>query len=168
MKVHDHGGTVTYRLHVIAGDAAELVAHAGGLIVDRMMSGWRVTVHLVEGTGSGGDHARPVRILGAELVDAIPERQEEEECVLAMSAEAYEQMASAEGRQLLTECAEVLVWDESECPDPAQLFGHDLSTAAQAFKALASAAADLPGDHVAVVETFTSMTAGTGEVTLRA
>ncbi|MGV0808708.1 hypothetical protein [Mycolicibacterium setense] len=166
MKGQDHGGTVAYRLHVIADDAAELVTRAGGLIVDRMMSGWRVTVHLVE--GSRADHVRPVQILGAEMVDAdaISERQDDEECVLVMGADAYELMTSAEGRQSPIEWAEVLVWDES--PDPARLIGHDLSAAAQAFKGLASAAAGVPGDQVTAAEIFTSMTAGAGEVTLRA
>ncbi|OBB19098.1 hypothetical protein A5761_07125 [Mycolicibacterium setense] len=168
MKGQDHGGTVAYRLHVIADDAAELVTRAGGLIVDRMMSGWRVTVQLVE--GSRADHARPVQILGAELVDAdaISEHQDDEECVLVLGADAYEQMTSAEGRQSPIEWAEVLVWDESEGPEPAQLIGHDLSAAAQAFKALAMAAAGVPGGQVAVAELFTSMAAGSGEVTLRA
>lgn len=168
LKDESCGGTVAYRMHVMARDVVELTVNAGGLIVDRMMSGWRVTVQLVEGAGPGGDDARPVQILGAELVDAEASsaHRDEEECVLVCSGDAFARMTSAQRRQFPTEWAEVLVWGES--PEPAQLFGHDLSAAAQAFKALASAAAGVPGDQVTVAENFTSMTAGSGEVPLRA
>ncbi len=66
-------------------------------------------------------------------------------------------MTSAQRRQFPTEWAEVLVWGESLSPPNCS--GTDLSAAAQAFNALASAAAGVPGDQVTVAENFTSMTA---------
>ncbi|OCB46255.1 hypothetical protein A5721_14000 [Mycobacterium vulneris] len=145
--------TVIYRLHVIAGDAAELAANAGGLIVDRMMSGWRVSVQLLRDAASGPN--RSVQILGAELVDDVqaPILREGEQCVLVMGADSYHRMTSA-GQRFPAGWAEVLVWGES--PDPAHIFGHNLSSAARAFKALAVGGADLSGEAVAIAETFTS------------
>ncbi|WP_254849123.1 hypothetical protein [Mycobacterium sp. GA-1841] len=158
---------MTYRMHVIARDAAELAANAGGLIVDRMMSGWRVSVQLLENAGAP-DAARPVQILGAELVDeaAAPGLPDEEQCVLVMGADAYARAISGAGQQIPTGCAEVLVWGES--PDPSHVFGHSLSSAARAFKALAATAACISAEDVAAAEAFTSMNAKGGGVTLRA
>lgn len=51
-----------YRLHVVATNVADLVTSIGGLIVDRAMAGWDVTV----GVDSGVDD-RPIRILGARV-----------------------------------------------------------------------------------------------------
>lgn len=166
MKSQKDCGTVAYRMHVIARDAAELTANAGGLIVDRMMSGWRVSVQLHD---AGAPHeARPVQILGAELVDeeqslGLPD---EERCVLVMGADAYARAMSGTGQQIPTGCAEVLVWGES--PDQNHLFGHSLSSAARAFKALAATAACISAEGVAAEEAFTSMNAKGGGVTLRA
>ncbi|WP_166907182.1 hypothetical protein [Mycobacterium sp. DL440] len=145
---------------MVARDAAELVANAGGLIVDRMMSGWRVSVQLSQ----EGD-VRPVQILGAELVDASsPGLPDEEHRVLVMGADAYARAISDDG--LPTGCAEILVWGES--PDQTHMFGHNLSAAAQAFKSQAVAAAQLGADEVAVSEAFTSMNAKGSGVPLRA
>ena len=152
MKGEKSSGAAGYRMYVIARDAADLTANAGGLIVDRMMSGWRVSVQL----SLEGD-ARPVQILGAELVDAAtpPGLPDEEQCILVMSADEYARAISGDGQQLPAGCAEVLVWGES--PDPSHLFGHTLSAAAQSFKTLAVAAAHLTVNEVAVSEAFTSL-----------
>ncbi len=163
MKREKDCGTVGYRMHVVARDAAELTANAGGLIVDRMMSGWRVSVELSQ----DGD-VRAVQILGAELVEASTPAglPDEEQCVVVMGADAYARAISGDGQQLPMGCAEVLVWGES--PDPSRLFGHNLSAAAQAFKTLAVAAAHLTVDDVTVSEAFTSVATKTGDVILRA
>jgi hypothetical protein len=97
MKSEKSCGTVGYRMHVVARDAAELAANAGGLIVDRTMSGWRVTVAL-----SDAADVRPLQILGAELVDEAtsPGHPDEEQCVLVMGADAYAKVLSDDGRQL--------------------------------------------------------------------
>ncbi len=91
MKREKSGGTVGYRLHVMARDPGELAANAGGLIVDRTMSGWRVSVQLSQ----AGD-VRPVQILGAELVDTVqsPGLPDEEQCILVMGSEAYAKVIS--------------------------------------------------------------------------
>lgn len=163
MKGEKGCGALTYRMHVVARDAAELALNAGGLIVDRMMSGWRVTVSLSD----GGD-VRPVQILGAELVDALqtPEHHEEEQCVLVMGADTYSGAVSGDGRPIPAMCTELLVWGES--PDPSHLFGHSLSAAARAFKSLAVTAASIPADEVSAAEAFTSMNAKGSGVPLRA
>ncbi|MEW2479632.1 hypothetical protein AB0876_08555 [Mycobacterium sp. NPDC049093] len=163
MKGEKGGGAVGYRMHVVARDAAELAANAGGLIVDRTMSGWRVTVALSDNAVD----VRPVQILGAELVDDVtsPGLPDEEQCVVVMGADVYARAVSGDSRQLPAGCAEVLVWGES--PDPSRRFGHNLSAAAQAFKTLAVAAAHLAVE-VAVSEAFTSVATKTGDVILRA
>ncbi len=167
MKSEKVCGTVGYRMHVIARDAAELTANAGGLIVDRMMSGWRVSVQLLENADAPGD-TRPVQILGAQLVDAAtpPGLPDEEQCVLVMGADAYARAISDAGEQIPTGCAEVLVWGES--PDPSHLFGHSLSSAARAFKTLAVTAARISADEISAAEAFTSMSAKGRGVPLRA
>lgn len=163
MKSEKSCGTVGYRMHVVARDAAELAANAGGLIVDRTMSGWRVTVAL-----SDAADVRPLQILGAELVDEAtsPGHPDEEQCVLVMGADAYAKVLSDDGRQLPAGCAEILVWGES--PDQNHVFGHSLSAAAVAFKSQAVAAAHLPGSEIAISEAFTSMNAKGRGVTLHA
>ena len=161
MKGEKGGGAVGYRMHVMARDAGELAANAGGLIVDRTMSGWRVSVQL----SLEGD-ARPVQILGAELVDAVeaPGLADEAGCVLVVGPEAYAKVISDD--ELPAGCAEILVWGAT--PDPAHLFGHNLSAAALAFKTLAVTAACISADEVSAAEAFTSTNAKDSGVTLRA
>lgn len=163
MKSEKSCGAIGYHLHVVARDAAELAVNAGGLIVDRMMSGWRVTVALSD----AGD-VRPVQILGAELVDDLssPGPPDEEQCVLVMGAEAYARAISGDGQQLPAGCVEALVWGES--PDPCHVFGHSLSAAARAFKTLAVTAVGMSADEVSAAEAFTSMSATAGALTRRA
>ncbi|OBF41612.1 hypothetical protein A5719_12760 [Mycolicibacterium peregrinum] len=163
MKGEKGGGAVGYRMHVVARDAAELAVNAGGLIVDRTMSGWRVSVAL-----SDAVDVRPVQILGAELVDAggAPGLPDEEQCVLVMGPDAYAEVISDDGRQLPAGCAEILVWGES--PDQNHVFGHSLSAAAVAFKSQAVVAAHLPAGEIAISEAFTSMNAKGRGVTLHA
>ncbi|WP_066901987.1 hypothetical protein [Mycolicibacterium houstonense] len=163
MKNDKGGGTMTYRMHVIAGGAAELAANAGGLIVDRVMSGWRVTVGLLDGADS-----RAVRILGAELVDAAmpPGRPDEEQCVLVMGADAHARAISGDGHEFPAGYVEALLWGES--PEPPHLYGHNLSAAARAFKAQAVTAAGLTVHEVTGAETFTSMNAKAIGISLRA
>ena len=165
MKGEKGGGAAGYRMHVMARDAAELTANAGGLIVDRMMCGWRVSVQFLDDADAD---TRPVRILGAELVDAAktPGLPDEEQCVLVMAADAYARAVAGGGQQVPTGCAQVLVWGES--PDPSRLFAHTLSAAAQSFKSLAIAAADITVQEVAGCEAFTSVATEAGDVIVRA
>lgn len=58
-----------YRLHVVATNVVDVVTSIGGLIFDRAMAGWDVTV-AVDGdiAGAAGEEAdRPIRILGARV-----------------------------------------------------------------------------------------------------
>jgi hypothetical protein len=57
-------GADRYRLHVVAANIADVVASIGGLIFDRAMAGWDVTV-AVDGAAAVDD--RPIRILGARV-----------------------------------------------------------------------------------------------------
>ena len=151
------GGTVAYRMYVMARDAAELATRAGGLIVDRRMSGWQVSVQLLEAVD-----ARAVQILGAEVVEMLSIPQEDEQCVLVTGAQLYAETISDGEQRLLAGCSEILLWGESA--DPSDLFGHTLSAAARVFKAQA---AGVSPDTVGAVETFTSMKAKVG-ITRRA
>lgn len=162
MTSEDICGAVGYRMQVLARDVAELVRNAGGLIVDRTMSGWRVSVLLLE----PGD-ARPVQILGAQLADEAPDPglPGAGRCVLIMGPGAYAQVVSGE-RPLPAGFADILVWGES--PDATHVFSHNLSAAARAFKALAATAASVAGDPVSIAEVFTSMNARGSGIPLRA
>ena len=67
-----------YQLQVFAPNIADVVVSVGGLIFDRAMAGWDVTV-VVDGSDKDGDGGslegiddRPIRILGARL--AGPDR----------------------------------------------------------------------------------------------
>jgi hypothetical protein len=56
-----------YQFQVVARNIADAVMSIGGLIFDRAMAGWDVSV-LVDGGIDGAADDRPVRILGARLV----------------------------------------------------------------------------------------------------
>jgi hypothetical protein len=55
-----------YQFQVVAGSIADAVMAIGGLIFDRAMAGWDVSV-VVDGEIGGAVDDRPVRILGAHL-----------------------------------------------------------------------------------------------------
>jgi hypothetical protein len=60
-----------YQLQVVARNIADAVMSIGGLIFDRAMAGWDVSV-LVDGEIDGAVDDRPVRILGAHLTKRMP------------------------------------------------------------------------------------------------
>jgi hypothetical protein len=145
-----------YQLRVTARNATEVVAHAGGWLVDRAMAGWDVSVVLIEDC-----NAAPLRILGvhADLRDAdddsaAPLRSQS----IAVSAAAIatdEELRSAVARTAKRGLAEVIVWGDA---DAALVPGlepvvHVLSSAARAFKARALMAAGTCLD-VTPTETF--------------
>ena len=53
-----------YRLDVVAPSVPEVVKHAGGWLVDRVMAGWDVTVLI-----DGEQDLRPLEILGVDTQD---------------------------------------------------------------------------------------------------
>jgi hypothetical protein len=57
-----------YRLHVVATSVADVVTSIGGLIVDRAMAGWDVTVAVAGDVEAEADRA--IRILGARVATA--------------------------------------------------------------------------------------------------
>lgn len=67
--VRDRPAVLRPYLTVIATDARDVVDSAGGLICDRVRQGWRVTIHVATNTDT-----RPLRVLGADLVDEPPRR----------------------------------------------------------------------------------------------
>jgi hypothetical protein len=60
-----------YQFQVVARNIAEAVISIGGLIFDRAMAGWDVSV-MVAGDIDGVVDDRPVRILGAHLAKRLP------------------------------------------------------------------------------------------------
>jgi hypothetical protein len=82
-----------YRLHVVATNVADLVTSIGGLIFDRAMAGWDVTVAV-----DGEVDDRPIRILGARVA------------TLAAGSDSAD---SASRPQLLAVASEVFVKNES-------------------------------------------------------
>lgn len=129
----------SYHLHVVGLDTADVVVNAAGLIIDRAMSGWRVTVALQ----TAGDTAA-VRILGADVVEFDTETTEsDDECVVvAVSAELDPP----------SEVGDVLVWGNG----PGSPVEHRLSAAGLAFKAQALATAGLALARVDGVEKFSA------------
>jgi hypothetical protein len=154
-----------YRLDVVAATVIDVVRFAGGWIFDRSMAGWDVTVLVA-------DHPddRPLQIVGAQVLDL------EDALTSAQSRPRPQALAAAADlfgcdprvRQGVLQAldhgvTEVTLWGEnwpSELDDSVGLVQHQLSMAAQTFKAKALAAASHAGGvpHIPVghVETFRS------------
>lgn len=140
-----------YQLHVFAPNVADAVASVGGLIFDRAMAGWDVTV-VVDGdrdVGRGIDD-RPIRILGgrvARLVSgtdqagSVPYPQ-----TLAVATDVL--VKSEQVRRLVlaardAKASDVLVWGGHHPPNLNFRFvpvRHEPSAAAHLFKSHAMAA----------------------------
>jgi hypothetical protein len=134
-----------YRLHVVAPSVAEAVASAGGLIYDRAMAGWDVTV-MVDGEVDD----RPIRILGAKaenLSAALASRGEAGRPRALAVATDVVAGSEAVRRNLIAACnaptIDILLWG-GHCPSELQCditpVGHQPSVAANVFKAHALAA----------------------------
>jgi hypothetical protein len=128
------GDSDRYRLHVVATTIADVVTSIGGLIFDRAMAGWDVTV-AVDGDGSGAIDDRALRILGARVA-ASPSRPQ----VLAVATdvfvanEAVRRVALASHTGMATE---VLLWGRRHPPKLNRRFvpvRHHPSAAAHVFK----------------------------------
>ena len=131
MKDDRARGPMAYHLHVVGTDAVDVVRHAAGLILDRVMSGWRVTVAL-----QNADDVAALRVLGGEIVEFGGQLTEfDDECfVLAVAAE----------HRPVDAAGDMLVWGEHPGPP----IVHRLSAASRAFKAQAFAAVGLSQDGV--------------------
>jgi hypothetical protein len=149
-----------YALHVFAPNIADAVVSVGGLIFDRAMAGWDVTV-VVDGDSSDD---RPVRILGARL--AGPHRVATAPCpqMLVVATDVVVKSESVR-RLVLTarnvNAADVLFWGRYQPPNlnwrlvPVQ---HRPSAAAHVFKSHALAAGGAVGAQQHAEEGFYSMT----------
>ncbi|MFE6921860.1 hypothetical protein ACFVAV_12485 [Nocardia sp. NPDC057663] len=150
-----------YRLDVVATSVVDVVEHAGGWLFDRAVAGWDVSVLVAEISD-----ARPLRILGAELVDLgqvlAAHGQGRRPHALAIAGDvccrdsrAHRGVVSA----LRDGGVEVVVWGDDWSSPPEHRVDpvvHRLSVAAQAFKAQALAAAELPAASIATTEVFRS------------
>jgi hypothetical protein len=150
-----------YRLDVVAATVLDVVRFAGGWIFDRSMAGWDVTVLVA-------DHPddRPLHIIGAQVLDleealaSVQSRPRPQ--ALAAAADLFG--CDARVRQGVLQAldhgvTEVTLWGESwpsELDESVGLVQHELSMAAQMFKAQALAAAAAPHAPIRHVETFRS------------
>jgi hypothetical protein len=137
----------------------DTVRCAGGWLFDRVMAGWDVSVLCDDGV-----NARPLRILGARTLDVEranrvqPGRQWPQ--ALAVDAALYgssEKVRKMVFEALRSGTTEVRLWGDATAQTPgrgASPVQYRLSLAAQAFKAQAMAAADLPLDSMGTTEIF--------------
>jgi hypothetical protein len=140
-----------YRLHVVATNIADVVTSIGGLIFDRAMAGWDVTV-AVDGNGRGANDERAeraIRILGGRVATlaATPDgaRSAPRPQVLAVATDVF--VANQPLRRLVLaarkgNATDVLLWGRRQPPDLHCRFvagRHRPSAAAQVFKSHALA-----------------------------
>ncbi len=133
-----------YEFQVFAADVADAVRSIGGLIFDRAMAGWDVSVVVDSHSGRDIDD-RPIRILGARVSNG-PARPQRAATLLAVAADVIVK-SDAVRRQVIAAgnngATEVLLWGHGHPPSlnckyiPVR---HRLSAAAQVFKAHALAA----------------------------
>lgn len=147
------------QLVVLAPSMVDAVRFAGGWLFDRVLAGWDVTVL----TTACGD-ARPLRILGARVVDlesalGAPVSGPGPRAI-AVDAVLYD--SDTRVRRFVHDAldagsADVRLWDARGPVDRDSGAGavqHRLSMAARAFKAQALAAAAAPVEPIDVMEMF--------------
>ena len=137
-------GSDRYRLHVVATNVAEVVTSIGGLIFDRAMAGWDVTVG-VDGASRGAIDDRPIRILGARVVTTAAGSTSRPQ-LLAVASDVFVNNESVR-RQVLAarkgKATDVVVWGRRHPPKLNCRFvpaWHRPSAAAHVFKSRALAA----------------------------
>ncbi len=136
-----------YQFHVVGGNIVEAVRSIGGLIFDRAMAGWEVSVVV---DGEAGVDDRPLRILGAgvakRLSDPLHARVLPRPHLLAVATDVMVK-SDAVRRQVLeigdANETEVLLWGRHHPTNLNRTFvavRHQPSSAAQVFKSHALAA----------------------------
>jgi hypothetical protein len=152
-----------YRLDVFSESVREVVAEAGGWIVDRVLAGWRVTLIT---DADGGDCAG--RILGCEVTigSAIADASRPRPYGIVLTSalcrtdiQLQQCIADALDRQI-AEISLIGVRPSGHCDPRFRPVTHRVSSAAQAFKAYAQVAAGLPDSSVEVTERFLSAALG--------
>ena len=100
-----------YEFQVFAADVADAVRSIGGLIFDRAMAGWDVSVVVDSHSGRDIDD-RPIRILGARVSNG-PARPQRAATLLAVAADVIIQATSAGmlGGPPGEEVAGIVPWD---------------------------------------------------------
>lgn len=150
-----------YRLDVVASSVVDVVRFAGGWLFDRAMAGWDVTVLIA-------DHPdeRPLRVLGARTLGLEYALASAEHRPAPQSLAAAADLFGCDARVRLGVLqaldhgvTEVTLWGETwpaELDESVGLVQHQLSAAAQAFKAQALTAAAVPATDIELTETFCS------------
>jgi hypothetical protein len=139
--------TDRYRLHVVATSVADVVRSIGGLIFDRAMAGWDVTVAVAGDVE--GETDRAIRILGARVAAAAGSDSSGSAArphVLAVASDVF--VTNEPVRRLVLaarkgNATEVLLWGRRQPPNLDGRFvpvRHRPSAAAQVFKSHALAA----------------------------
>lgn len=129
------GLPVSYRIDVVTDSVPDAIRHAGGLIFDRRRAGWQVVVVTDDAV-----HSRAVAILGARI-----ESPDNVESRLSVAERGIRTVVAARsqgpaGWELLEPRNELLLWGhqvDDESTGALRPVRHDLSTAAQIFKAQA-------------------------------
>jgi hypothetical protein len=153
-----------YRLDVFSDSVREVVAEAGGWIVDRVLAGWRVTLITDAEDGECAGRILGCEVtIGSEITDAS--RPRPYGIVLTSArcrtdSQLQQCIANARDRQI-AEISLIGVRPSGRCCDPRlRPVVHRLSPAAQAFKAHALLAVGLPDSSVGVTERFLSAALG--------
>jgi hypothetical protein len=148
-----------YRLDVVAPSVADVVRFAGGWLFDRAMAGWDVTVLVA-------DHPddRPLQILGAQTIDleyalaTVGQRPAPQTLAAAADLFGCDPRVRRGVLQALDQGAtEVTLWGQTwpaELDHSVGLVQHQLSAAAQVFKAHALAVAGIREAAIGPTETF--------------
>ncbi|BCI54318.1 hypothetical protein NIIDNTM18_35960 [Mycolicibacterium litorale] len=129
------GLTVSYRIDVVTDSVPDAIRHAGGLMFDRRRAGWQVVVVTDDAV-----HSRALTILGARI-----ESPGDAESRLSVAERGIRTVVAARsqgpaGWELLKPCNELLLWGhqvDEQSTGAMRPVRHDLSTAAQIFKAQA-------------------------------
>lgn len=158
VRVRESMSANPYLLDVFTSSLQEVVADAGGWIVDRVLAGWTVTVI----TDAVDDRGRVAEILGTRIAmrSEIGGQTRPQPYSIALTSALY----GTDGRlrkcvtdELNRQRTEIRVIGDhftGECDARLQPVTHRVSSAATAFKAQALAAAGLPHSCVAGAEQF--------------
>ena len=156
-----------YRLDVFSDSVREVVAEAGGWIVDRVLAGWRVTL-----ITDADDGECAGRILGCEVAvaSAITDASRPRPYGIVLTSarcrtdsQLQQCIADALDRHI-AEISLIGVRPSGRCDPRLRPVTHCLSSAAQAFKAHALLAAGLSDSSVDVTERFLSAALGVPNV----
>lgn len=156
-RAHPDAQVQRHRLDVIAVGAGDVVSTAGGWLYDRVMAGWQVNVLLPPGCES-----RPLRVLGAQVVDAAADLDASGPMSqgLAVSVDAFaadERVRALVRKAVSSRITEVALWGEGwplGADRGLTRTRYTLSAAARAFKAQALRAAGMPYESIEHTETL--------------